>query len=152
THSRAAGFFFLPPKRELARSRTGLPFFSKKKPYPLGENANQNNLGCFSILGSKFLSSIFRMGFVIASRSYAFNVKKPFEISRTCFHDNAVMWRLPQRILPPCFVATIAIESVSSMAYVPPFSRTHNSRSPNMSLAPLVMREANGGKQNSPGC
>jgi hypothetical protein len=44
----------------------------------------------------------------------------------------------------------MAIESVSSIAYVPPFSRTQYSRRASIRRAPPVISEASGGRNTHP--
>src|SRR5262249_53477882 len=68
----------------------------------------------------------------------------------TCSHDKALTRPSGHGISPPRSVATIAMESVSSIAYVPPNSRTEYSSSASMRRAAPVISEASAGKQNSP--
>src|SRR2546426_9629313 len=89
-----------------------------------------------------------------ASRSYGLRASNWFDMSSTCFHDSALTTpRLPPAhgILPPRSVATIAIESVSSIAYVPPKFETEYSSRLSMRRAAPVIKDASGGKQYSPG-
>ena len=80
-------------------------------------------------------------------------------IASTCAQDNARIAGLPflrygppgHSIRPPRCVATIAMESVSSIAYVPPRSVTQRSSSASISRAAAVISDASGGKQYSPG-
>src|SRR5947209_17987944 len=95
-----------------------------------------------------------------AERSYGFNAENLSAIASTCAHDNAWMASRPSGhrrgppehgTKPPCSVATIAIESVSSIAYVPPASVTERSSKASMSRAADVISDAIGGKQYLPG-
>src|SRR5713226_6186623 len=88
------------------------------------------------------------------SRSYGLSAANWFDISLTCFHDSALTApRLPPAhgIVPPCSVATMAMESVSSIAYAPPNLETEYSSSASMRRAAPVIKDASGGKQYSPG-
>src|SRR5688572_5778799 len=78
----------------------------------------------------------------------------------TSDHDSALMADCPSgrtngppghATSPPASDATMAMESVSSMAYVPPRDVTACSNNASMSRAAEVISDAMGGKQYSPG-
>src|SRR5436309_11302786 len=92
--------------------------------------------------------------------AYGLSFAKRLAISSISFQDDALTAAWPSGISngppgqgtsPPCSVATIAIESVSSVTYVAWILETQWSSSANIRRAPAVISEASGGKQNLPG-
>src|ERR1017187_9889087 len=91
---------------------------------------------------------------------YGLIFAKRVAISSTSFHDRALTAAWPSGISsgppgqgtnPPRSVATIAIESVSSITNVLWSLETQWSSNASIRRAPPVINEARGGKQNSPG-